>query len=168
MTLYSAVCWERTCLMVLELYFFQIFGGKIPSSDSTNTLLNPDLPPQLSKLPAVVTTTSNGKSRNRVITATSQKVRFLMIHCNRTSPNNMVDYIMNSFLYGTSFTLGTEEKIYVKMWKVSRRKFRYLWRGFQNSSISSLIRAGWCGRHPATKISLQYPWVDNWPMAIFL
>ena len=38
---------------------------------------------------------------------------------------------------------------------------------FPDSSVSSpLIRCGVEG-HPATKNVLQYPWVDNWLVAIF-
>ena len=41
---------------------------------------------------------------------------------------------------------------------------------FLDSSVSSLIQAGWCEEgHPATKNSLQYPWVDgDFPLVVEL
>ena len=41
---------------------------------------------------------------------------------------------------------------------------------FPDSSVSSLIQTGWCGRvsrHQKLTPIDQYPWVDNWLMAIF-
>ena len=65
----------------------------------------------------------------------------------------------------------------VYIYVVYIRYIRYIWygggnsttaEGFQISGISSLIRASWCEEgHPATKNTIQYPWVDNWLMAIF-
>ena len=36
---------------------------------------------------------------------------------------------------------------------------------FPDSSVSSLIPTGWCGRASHQKNLLKFPWVDNWPMA---
>ena len=52
-------------------------------------------------------------------------------------------------------------------YKVRRQKFNYDWKGFQIPvSLPSSKLVGVEG-HPTTKTLLQYPWVDNWLMAIF-
>ena len=57
-------------------------------------------------------------------------------------------------------------------WAAQGSVSKYIWKflkRFPDSSVSSLIRAGWwCEEgHPVIKTSLQYPWVDNWLMTIF-
>ena len=47
-------------------------------------------------------------------------------------------------------------------------EIQLLLKRYPDSSVSSLIQIGWGEEgHPATKNLLQYPWVDNWLMAIF-
>ena len=99
---------------------------------------------------------------------------------------NSDDYMNAAYVFGTYFTqtvsllfcflncfLCIRDKFFIRLFNLAvssdfgtEVEIQLSLKRFPYSSVSSLTRIG-VERHPATKNSLQHPWVDNWLMAIF-
>ena len=80
------------------------------------------------------------------------KTQFQRIPCS----NVFLEHLMRLKIY-----------IYIIYRDCTEAEIQLLLKRFPDFSVSSLIRTGWCGRASRHQNSLQYPWVDNWQMAIF-